>query len=118
MAGKIIRQTGSAVLSDDTVILKNDRQRTIRYTAVRKTARRFEVTVCAPVHSRMRGETAYGTTIDRAVGRLQARLSNDYGYLGNLLLSGRIVIAPTIEDVRPLGGYREWGKKNGPIIKG
>ncbi len=118
MAGRIIRQTGTTVLSDDSVRLKQDRQRTVKYTAVRKTERRFEVTVCSPKYSRMYGETAYGNTIDTAVARLRARLEFEHQYYGTLLLLGCAVITPTKEDVRPLGGYREWGKVNGPVLKG
>ncbi len=116
---KVIRQTGSTVLSDDSAQLKRDRQKTVRYTVVRKTARRFEVTVRSPEHSRMYGETAYGSTIARAVSRLRAQLEFEHQYYGNLLLSGdKKAPTPTKEDVRALGGYREWGQVNGPILKG
>lgn len=103
----VVGQTGSVVLSDDSVQRRAAKARTVRYTMVRKSARRIELSVCSPPYSRMLGLTIYGSTLARAVMRLKVTLANDYRYFGGLVMESDKKPKVTMADAERAGGYRE-----------
>ncbi len=87
---KVIGQTGSVVLSDDTIQRQIDKKRTVRY--------RYQSIKCGvkthwlcevigPFHSALYGACSYGTKKTSAKAALIRRLANDYRYFGHLLFS-------------------------------
>ena len=114
----VIGQTGTVVLSDDSIQRRAAKARTVRYIMVRKSARRIELSVCSPEHSRMYGVTIYGSTLARAETKLKSVLANDYRYFGNLIHVSDKKPKVTRADVERAGGYREYANDvvHGAII--
>lgn len=114
----VIGQTGSVVLSDNSRRRQATKSRTVRYSVVRKSARRFELSVCSPPCSRMLGLTVYGSTLELSVMRLKVLLANDYRYFGRLICTPYKKPKVTRADVERAGGYREYARDvvHGPII--
>ncbi len=83
---KVIGQTGSVVLSDDTIQRQRDEKRTLRYR-YQKSRRGWLCEVIGPFHSVMYGACSYGTTRTSAKKSLIRRLGNRFGYLGRLMFS-------------------------------
>ena len=86
----VIGQTGSLVLSDDSIHRQIEQKRTVRYRYQKikcgvKTHWLCEV--IGPFHSALYGACSYGTKRTSAKTALIRRLANDYRYLGNLLFS-------------------------------
>jgi hypothetical protein len=86
MRNKVIGQTGSVVLSDDSILRKRSKKRTVRYQ-YRKVKAGWTAWVCGPFHSRTYGVQGFGSSKKYAKAALQRRLANDYGYLGHMLFS-------------------------------
>jgi hypothetical protein len=86
MSNRVIGQTGSVVLSDDSIAYKKSRKRTVRYQYAKMKCG-WIAWVCGPFHSRTYGVQGYGTKRSSAKAALQRRLANDYRYLGHVMFS-------------------------------
>lgn len=134
MRNKVIGQTGSVVLSDDSIFRNRSAKRTVRYQ-YQKVKLGWIAWVCGPFHSRTYGAQGYGSSKKWAKAALQRRLANDYRYLGNLMFSDvdesdtvgivnpRLLDEPTARPiskdvVRRCGGFREYANEvvMGPIL--
>lgn len=82
----VIGQTGSVVLSDETIHRKLSRKRTVRYQYTR-VKHGWTTWVSGPFHSRTYGACGFGTDKRRSKAALQRRLANSYRYLGHMLFS-------------------------------
>jgi len=83
---KVIGQTGSVVLSDDSIQRQRDKKRTLRYR-YQKARNGWLCEIIGPFHSVMYGACSFGTTRTSAKKSLIRRLGNRFGYLGRLLFS-------------------------------
>jgi len=108
MSSAVIGQTGSVVLSDDSVWHPVSQKRAVRYRIVGRNAR-YRAEVIGPFHSRLYGACSYGTTKDRAKVALKNRLMNSYGYHGFMLLSG-----VDESDTVGLSAVEIWHRANNP----
>ena len=134
MRNKVIRQTGSVVLSDDSILRNRSVKRTVRYQ-YRKIKLGWIAWVCGPFHSRTYGVQGFGSNKKWAKAALQSRLANDYRYLGHLMFSDvdesdtvgdvnpRLLDEPTARStdmnvIRRCGGFREYTNNvvMGPIL--
>lgn len=86
MRNRVIGQTGSMLLSDDTRLLVKGKRRIVRYH-YDKVKSGWLAWVCGPFHSRTYGACGFGTSKVRAKETLQNNLAHNYGYIGNLLFS-------------------------------
>lgn len=86
MRHQVMGQTGTTVLSDDTIMYKKEQKRTVRYQ-YQKVKHGWMCVVVGPFHSRTYGVNGFGTTKSRSKVELERRLANDYRYLGNLMFS-------------------------------
>jgi hypothetical protein len=83
---RVIGQTGSVVLSDDTIAYNRSKKRTVRYQYL-KMKLGWMAWVCGPFHSRTYGAAGFGTKKSSAKAALQANLADNYGYHGHMLFS-------------------------------
>lgn len=83
---KVIGQTGTTVLSDDTAQYKLSRKRTVRYQYAKMKCG-WIAWVCAPFHSAHYGACGYGTKKTSAKRALARNLANNYGYIGRFMFS-------------------------------
>lgn len=83
----VIGQTGSRVLSDDSIKRKLDRKKTVRYQYAVMERKFIMIWICGPFHSQTYGACGFGTTRSRAKAALQRNLANNYRYFGHLLFS-------------------------------
>ncbi len=86
MRNRVIGQTGTTVLSDDSIFRNRSHRRTLRYQYL-KVQHGWIAWICGPFHSRTYGVCSFGTKRRSAKAALQTRLANDYRYLGHLMFS-------------------------------
>lgn len=86
MAKKVMGQTGRIVLSDDMIKHKASYAKTVRYRYVHM-GKYWRAEVIGPFHSKLYGACSIGTKKTRAKAALKARLSDEYGYHGCMLIS-------------------------------
>jgi len=83
---KVMGQTGSVVLSDETAAMAKSARQTARYRYV-KMATMWRAEIIGPFHSRLYGACGIATSRERARARLIRTLANNHGYHGGIMLS-------------------------------
>ena len=78
---RVIGQTGTTKLSDDSMLFTRSQKRSVRYRIV-KVAHGFVAEVIGPFHSSLYGTGCFGTSRYWAMDALKRRLANDHGYIG------------------------------------
>lgn len=87
MRQRVIGQTGSIVLSDESIQRKQEKKRTVRYRYVKMGKNSYRAEVISPFHKDIYGACSFGTTRQSAKKALQRHLRNSYRYMGSLLFS-------------------------------
>lgn len=97
--GRVIGQTGTTLLSDDSIQYKISRRRTVRYQYT-KVGLEWCAWICGPFHSRTYGACGFGTRKCFAKAALQRGLANRFGYIGRVLFSA-VDEADNVGNVNP-----------------
>lgn len=82
----VIGQTGSIVLSDETIHYKLSKKRTVRYR-YEKCLHGYRAVVVGPFHSALYGACSFGTKKTSSKNALELRLANSYNYIGKMMFS-------------------------------
>lgn len=86
MRNAVMGQTGQVILSDQLTQARPVKRQIIKYQYQRIHGY-WLASVCGPFHSRLYGVCGIGGKKLSAQKALRTNLSNDYGYLGNLIFS-------------------------------